>query len=110
MDPGSPSEHVVFYHLGHVAAKLRGSCFFNSGWSPEIINGDFKRRVFTQEEAAKKEKRFLTGRQVAWMIDEYFKVSDADEPVLDLNDFLRVELKNDNLQSFNVRWTKPLSR
>ena len=44
----------------------------------EIINGDCKRRVFMQEEAAQKEKRFLTGRQVPWMISEYFKVSDTD--------------------------------
>ena len=38
----------------------------------KIIDGDFKRRVFTQEEAAQKEKHFSTGRQVAWMICEYF--------------------------------------
>ena len=25
-------------------------------------------------------------------------------PVLDLNEFLKVELKNDNVQSFNTRW------
>ena len=33
----------------------------------KIINGDVKRRVFVEEEAAQKvKKRFLTGRQVAW--------------------------------------------
>ena len=41
----------------------------------KILNGHFKRRVLTQEQAAQREERFLTGRQVAWMIYEYFKVS-----------------------------------
>ena len=65
---------------------------------------DFKRWVFIQEEAAQEAKRFLTGRQVAWMIYEYFKVSDTDESVLDLDEILKVELKNNNVQSFTVRW------
>ena len=47
----------------------------------------------------KKEQRFLTGRQVAWMTKAYFKVSDTDESVLDLNEILKVELKNDNVQT-----------
>ena len=34
----------------------------------------------------KKEKRILTGRQVAWMIYEYFKMSDTDESVLHFNE------------------------
>ena len=50
--------------------------------------GDFKRRVFIQEEAAQKEKRFLTGTQVVWMIYESVKVSDTDESVLDLNEMV----------------------
>ena len=45
------------------------------------------RRVFIQEEAAPIEDRFLTGRQVAWMIYEYFKVTYTNESVLDLNEF-----------------------
>ena len=49
-----------------------------------------------EEQAAQKEKPFLTGRQAAWMIYEYFRVSDTDESVLDLNVMLKVELKNDN--------------
>ena len=60
----------------------------------------FKRRVFVQEEAAQKEQRFLTGRQVAQMIYDNFKVLDTD----DLNEILKIELKNDNVQSFNTRW------
>ena len=54
-----------------------------AGGLKKIINGDFKRRVFIQEEAAQKEKRCPMGRQVAWMICEYFKFSDTDDSVFD---------------------------
>ena len=37
------------------------------------------------------------------MIYEYFEVSDTDESVLDLGSIMKVELKNDNVQSFNLR-------
>ena len=63
-----------------------------------------------QEDAAQKEKRFLTRSQVAWMIHEYLKVGDTHESVLDLHEILRVELKNDNVQSLNARWEETLSR
>ena len=50
----------------NVADKRRG---FDS--KMKIINGDFKKRDFIEEEAARKAKRFPTGRQVAWMIYEH---------------------------------------
>ena len=42
------------------------------------------------------------------MMYEYFKVSDKDESVLDLNELLEVELKSDNVQSFNTRWDESI--
>ena len=41
-------------------------------------------KVCIEEEAERKEKRTLMEKQVAWMIYEYFKVSDANESVMDL--------------------------
>ena len=38
------------------------------------------------------------------MIYEDFKVSDTDESVLNLNEILKDELKNDNAQPFSTRW------
>ena len=73
----------------------------------KIIKGDFKRRVFIQE-AAQKEKRVLSGRQVASMIYQYFKVGDTDESALDPNEILTVELKYDNAQSFDSRWDETI--
>ena len=48
-------------------------------------------------------KRFLTGRQVSWMICEYFTFSDTDESVWDLSEFKKVAWKN-NIQSFDALW------
>ena len=39
---------------------------------------------------------------------EYFKVIDTDESVLDFNEILKAELKNDNEQSFNTRWEETM--
>ena len=36
------------------------------------------------------------------MIYDNFKISDTGEPLLDINDLLRVQLDNDNLQGFQV--------
>ena len=63
-----------------------------------------KKGLHSLRSSKEREKRFLTGRQVAWMIYEYFKVSDTEESVLDLNEISEVGLKNDNVQSFNTRW------
>ena len=43
------------------------------------------------------------------MIHKYFKVSDTDQCVLDLNENLKVELKNDNVQLFNTRWDETIN-
>ena len=37
------------------------------------------------------------------MISVCFKISDMDESVSDFKENLKVELKNDNVQSFNTR-------
>ena len=42
------------------------------------------------------------------MIYKYLKVRDTNESVLDLNEILKVELKNDNVQSFNTRWVETI--
>ena len=39
-------------------------------WSQEDHQRRLQRRVLIQEEAAQKEKRFLTGKEVAWIIYE----------------------------------------
>ena len=42
------------------------------------------------------------------MFFESLKVSDTDESVLDLNEILKVEMKNDNMQPFSTRWDETI--
>ena len=55
---------------------LEGLDYETASGLKKITNGHFKRRVLVQGRSCReRKKRFLTGRQVAWMIYEYFKVS-----------------------------------
>ena len=38
------------------------------------------------------------------MIYDQFEISDSDGAVLDFSDLLEIELKNDNVQSFDTGW------
>ena len=40
-----------------------------------IHNSRFKRKVSLEEQKAQKEDRFLRGRQIAYLIYEYFRVT-----------------------------------
>ena len=73
-----------------------------AGGLKKIINGNFTRRVFIQEEAAQKEKRSLTGGQVACIIYQNLEVRDTDKSILDFQEILKVQLNNDNVQSFST--------
>ena len=58
----SSCSSIVFYYQ-----DLFADTFSKKASGPKkLINGDFRSRVFIQERAA--QKRFLAGRQVAWMI------------------------------------------
>ena len=46
-----------------------------------IHNSHFKRRISLEEQKAQKEDRFLRGRQIAYLIYEYFRVTGANGSV-----------------------------
>ena len=50
------------------------------------------------------EDRLLCGRQIAFMIYEYFRVTGAHEAVLDYSDLFRIALHGDDIQDFGTRW------
>ena len=68
-----------------------------------ITNSYFKRRV-NLEEQAQVQDRFLSGRQIAYMIYEYFRVTGAHEAVLDYTDLFSISLHGANIQYFDTRW------
>ena len=57
-----------------------------------IPNSQFKKKVSLEEQKAQKEDRFLRGRQIAFMIYDYFRVTCAHDTVLDCADLFSVTL------------------
>ena len=46
-----------------------------------IHNPHFKRRISPEEQKAQKQDRFFRGRQIAYLIYEYFRVTGANDSV-----------------------------
>ena len=63
-----------------------------------IHNSQFKKKVSLEEQKAQEEDRFLRGRQIAFMICDYFRVTGAHDAALDYADLFSVTLHRNSLQ------------
>ena len=63
----------------------------------------FKNKVSLEEMKAHKEDRFLRGRQIAYLIYEYFRVTGANDSVENYADLFTIVLRNDNIQEFDTK-------
>ena len=61
-----------------------------------------------EEQKAQKADRFLRGRQIAYLICDYFRVTNVNDSVLDHADLGSIVLRNDNIQEFDTRWDEIL--
>ena len=71
-------------------------------------NSQFKKQVSLEDQKAQKEDGFLRGRQIAFMMYEYFRVTGAHDAVLDYADSFSVTLNDVNIQEFDTRWDEVL--
>ena len=69
-----------------------------------IHNSHFKRRVSLEEQKAQKQDRFLRGRQIAYLIYEYFRVTGTNDSVENYADLFTIGLRNDDIQEFDSKW------
>ena len=69
-----------------------------------IHNTQFKRKISLEEQRAQKEDRFLRGRQIAYLIYEYFRVTGANDSVENYADLFTIVLRNDDIQEFDSKW------
>ena len=58
-----------------------------------IHNSHFKRKISLEEQKAQKEDRFLRGRQIAYLIHEYFRVTEANDSVDNYADIFTIVLR-----------------
>ena len=61
-----------------------------------IHNSHFKRRISLEEQKAQKQDRFLRGRQIAYLIYEYFRDTGANDSVENYADLFTIGLRNDS--------------
>ena len=73
-----------------------------------IHNTRFKKKVSLEEQKAQKEDHFLRGRQIAYLIYEYFRVTGANDSVENYADLLTIVLRNDDIQEFDSKWDEIL--
>ena len=74
-----------------------------------IKKSHFKRRISLEEQEAQKQDRFLRGRQIAYLIYEYFRVTGANDSVGNYADLFTIGLRNDDIQEFDSKWDGILS-
>ena len=69
-----------------------------------IHNSHFKRRISLEEQKAQKQDRFLRGRQIAYLIYDYFRVTGTNDSVENYADLFTISLRNDDIQEFDSKW------
>ena len=69
-----------------------------------IHNTQFKGRISLEEQKAQKQYRFLRGRQIAYLIYEYFRVTGANDSVENYANLFAIVLRNDDIQEFDSKW------
>ena len=69
-----------------------------------IHNSQFKRRISLEEQNAQKQDRFSRGRQIAYLIYDYFRVTGANDSVENYADLFTIRLRNDDIQEFDSKW------
>ena len=69
-----------------------------------IHNSHFKRRISLEEQKAQKQDRFLRGRQIAYLIYDYFWVLGIHDSVENYADLFTISLRNDDIQEFDSKW------
>ena len=69
-----------------------------------IHNSNFKRRISLEEQKAQKQDSFLRGRQIAYLIYDYFRVTGIHDSVENYADLFTISLRNDDIQEFDSKW------
>ena len=68
-----------------------------------IHNSHFKRKISLEEQKAQKEDRFLRGRQIAYQIYEYFRVTGANDSGETYADLFTIAVRNGDIQEFDSK-------
>ena len=73
-----------------------------------IHNSHFKKGSVWRNKKAQTEDRFFRGRQIAYLICEYFGVTGANDSVENYPDLFTDVLRHDDIQEFDSKWDEHL--
>ena len=73
-------------------------------WNESSIIPASRERSFWRNKKHQKEDRFLRGRQIAYLIYEYFRVTGTHDSVQNYTDQFTIVLRNDGIQEFDSKW------
>ena len=66
-----------------------------------IHNSNFKRRISLEEQKNTEQDSFHRGRQITYLIYEYFRLWEANDFVENYADLFIISLRNDDIQEFD---------
>ena len=69
-----------------------------------VTTGELGRRINLQKERYALQEKYLKGRQVLWLIFEFYKVADVEGGINSMRDLLSVAMRGDNLTAFMNDW------
>ena len=75
----------------------------------KIAQGDLSQRINLLKDRKAHDGKYVTGRQMLFMIFEHYRISAEDGALLDLEDLMCVRLHNDDLRSFLSDWENVLT-
>ena len=68
----------------------------------------FRKKISVEGQRAQKDARFLRGKQIAYLIYEYFRPTGSYDEIQSLSGLFSFGLENDDIQDFDLRWEQTL--
>ena len=63
-----------------------------------------KQKISLEDHKAQKQDRFLRGRQIAYLIYDFFRVIGIHDSVENYTDLFTINLRNDDIQELDSKW------
>ena len=75
----------------------------------KVARGELTREILIFKETEASKSRAVTGRQVLYLFDQYFKTNEEAGSLYSVEDLLKVRLLNDDLSTFIKNWETVMS-
>lgn len=70
----------------------------------KILEGDLRHKIQVLKEQQAQKTKMMDGRVLAWHIKQYYQTSAVQGQLMEVDDLLRLQLQNDDLETFIWKW------